>query len=135
MNNLPDLPKRNKTKEMDFGVWLKNYTEKNPHLVSTGLELKQTEKDTIPFSAVTPQQIAFGIGAKSSKGVWIRVQGLNGEQDYVFLVNAQSYVVIRYPKLVCWIDIEDLIKERDTSSKKSLSSFRAREIAVHSINL
>ena len=133
---MPDLPKQNKHKEMDFGVWLKNYTMKNPHSVTTGLECKQTtDKDSISFSVVTPQQVAFGMGAKSSKGVWIRVQGLNGEQDYIFMVNSPSYVVIRYPKIVCWIDIETFILERDRSKRKSLTSSRATEISIRTVKL
>jgi len=135
MNKLPELPKQNKTREFDFGVWLKNYTEKHPHLISTGLETKQTTTDSIPFSVVTPKQVAFGMGAKSSKGVWIRVQGLNGEQDYVFLVNSPSMIVIRFPKIVCWIDIETFIMERDRSKRKSLTSSRACEISIRTVKL
>jgi hypothetical protein len=132
---MPPLPKQNKKLEGDFGVWLKNYTEKHPHLVTTGLECKQTTTDSIPFSVVTPQQVAFGMGAKSSKGVWIRVQGLNGEMDYIFMVNSPSYIVIRYPSIVCWIDIETLILERDRSKRKSLTSQRASEISIRTIKL
>lgn len=132
---MPPLSKEHKTREMDFGVWLKNYTEKHPLLVTTGLECKQTTTDSISFSAVTAQQVAFGMGAKSSKGVWIRVQGLNGEQDYFFVVNSPSHIVIRYPKVVCWIDIETFILERDRSKRKSLTVDRALAICVRSVKL
>jgi len=132
---MPDLPKQHKAREMDFGGWLKNYTEKHPHLLATGLETKQTTTDSIPFSVVTPQQVAFGMGAKSSKGVWIRVQGLNGEQDYIFLVNSPSMIVIRFPKIVCWIDIENFIIERDPPKRKSLTSERAAEISIRTVKL
>lgn len=132
---MPPLTKLHKGRETDFGVWLKNYTEKHPHLVTTGLECKQTTTDSISFSVVTPQQVAFGMGAKSSKGVWIRVQGLNGEQDYFFVVNSPSYVVIRYPNVVCWVDIETLIMERDRSKRKSLTSERAEAISIRTVKL
>lgn len=136
MSHLPDLPKIHKTKEMDFGVWLKEYTMKNPHPVSTGLECKQTtDKDSILFSAVTPQQIAFGMSIKSSKGAWIRVQGLNGEPDYIFMCNSPSNVVIRYPKGVCWIDIETFVLERDRSNRKSLTWDRACEISIRTVKI
>lgn len=133
MNNLPPLPQQNKKKEATFGVWLKGYTEDNPPIVTTGLELKQTNKNSIPFSVVKPKQIASGVKAKSGKGVWIRVQGGKGEQDYIYVVNAQSYIVIKFPKVKCWIDIEEFIKERDTSKRKSLTVERAVMIADHVI--
>lgn len=134
-NMLPDLPQRNRKKEADFGVWLKNYTEKHPFLITTGIECKQTEKDSIPFSVVTSQQVAFGMAAKSSKGVWIRVQGLSGEQDYIFLVNSPSHVVIRFKKVVCWIDIETFVLERDRSKRKSLTVDRAMAISIRTVTL
>lgn len=128
---LPPLPQQNKKKEATFGVWLKGYTEKYPPKVTTGLELKQTNKNSIPFSVVKPKQIANAIKAKSKKGVWIRVQGGKGEQDYIYVVNAESYVVIKFPNVKCWIDIEAFIKERDASKRKSLTVDRAIKIASY----
>jgi hypothetical protein len=133
MNNLPLLPKQNKKKEADFGVWLKGYTENNPPTITTALECKQTETHSIPFSEVTSKQIAYG--KKMKTGAWIRIQGINGEPDYIYVVNAESYIVIKYPKLKCWIDIDKFVEERDTSKRKSLTSGRAREIATHIIPL
>lgn len=131
MNNLPHLPQQNKKKEADFGVWLKGYTEDNPPTVTTGLECKQTETNSIAFSEVTSKQIAYG--RKMKTGAWIRVQGLNGEPDYIYVVNAKSYIVIKYPNVKCWIDIEAFVKERDTSKRKSLTVERAVIIADHII--
>jgi len=128
---LPELPKQNKKKEADFGVWLKGYTEGNPPIITTGLECKQTETDNIAFSEVTPKQIAYG--RKMKTGAWIRVQGTNGEPDYIYVVNAESYIVIKYPNVKCWIDIEAFVKERDTSKRKSLTSEQAKKIATHTI--
>ena len=128
-----DLPKQNKKREAIFGIWLKNYTENNPPTVTTALECKQTETNSISFSEITQKQIAYG--RKMKTGAWIRIQGLNGEPDYIYVVNAESYIVIQYPKVKCWIDVEMFVKERDTSNRKSLTSERACEIATHTIPL
>lgn len=124
---MPPLPKQNKKKEATFGVWLKGYTEKYPPKVTTALECKQTEKYSIPFSEVTSKQIAYGLKMKT--GAWIRVQGLNGEPDYIYVVNAKSYIVIKFPNVKCWIDVEEFVKERDTSKRKSLTVEKAMFIS------
>lgn len=132
---MPPLPKQNKKLEADFGIKLKAYIEKNPFKISTGIELKQTETDSIPFSAVEPQQVAHGLRTKSDKGVWIRVQGTNGEQDYIWLVNTPSYVAIKFKSGTCFIDIETFVLERDRSKRKSLTWERAKEIALREVKL
>ncbi len=131
MNKLPQLPKQNRKKEATFGVWLKGYTEKHLPLESEAYELKQTQTNSIAFSEITPKQIAFGKSIKSPQGAWIRVQGLNGEPDYIYLVNARSFIVIKFPRIICWIDVDRLVEERDTSKRKSLTVDRAIKIASY----
>src|ERR1035437_6369589 len=98
---LPNLPEQHKTKEADFGVQLKAYFEK--HKPETcGIETKHTRgKDSLPFSEVKPEQIVFANNASGDKGAWIRTLGMNGEQDYVWLKNEISFIVIKYPKFYC----------------------------------
>lgn len=126
---LPNLPKQNKSKEADFGVYLKNWVEENPFNYSCSMELKQTESNSISFSCLDAKQIAYALKVKSNKGCWIRVIGLDGQPDYVWMFKEIAYVVIRYPTMFCFIDISVFIQERDTSKRKSLTSTRAKEIA------
>ena len=127
---MPPLPKQNKQKEASFGVYLKDFVERNPFKITTFIETKQTETDTIPFSCLETKQIAFGMLTKSNKGVWIRVQGLNGEQDYIWAVNSPSYIAIKFKSGFCFLDIETFIMERDRSKRKSLTWGRACELAI-----
>ncbi len=133
---MPDLPKQNKTKEADFGVYLKNWVEKNPLSFSCSLELKQvTETDSIPFSCVEPKQIAYAQKISSNKGCWIRVVGLDGQPDYVWLINSPAYIVIKYPKQFSFITIGTFLMEKERSKRKSLTSTRAEEISVKTVKL
>lgn len=67
-------------------------------------ELKQTQKDYLPFSAVMPHQL-----------------------DALCIV--KGTVVIKYPEFFCLIYVDTFIKERNSSDRKSLTSERAKEIA------
>lgn len=71
-------------------------------------ELKQTNKDYISFSALAPHQL------EALK----RVKGM---------------VVIKYPDFFCLIDIQDWIRENELSSRRSLTSSRAKEIATWTV--
>lgn len=129
MTKLPDLPRVLKHKEADFGLRFRKWIESNPRF-SSSFELKQTNKDSIPFSCVEQTQLDWGMRIKSNKGALIRVQGVNGEPDYIWCRNMPAYIVIKYPKLFCLIDIETFILEKKKSKRKSLTSKRAIEIAI-----
>lgn len=130
--NLPDLPQRNKKLEADFGVLLKGHVERNPFKVTTFIETKQTETDSILFSCLEAKQAAHGLLTKG-KGVWIRIQGLSGEQDYVWAAGSPSHVAVKFKSGYCLIDIELFILERDSSKRKSLTWERAREISIRTV--
>jgi len=68
-------------------------------------ELKQTQTDSIPFSAVVDHQV-------TAREI---VSGM---------------VVIKYPKFFVVIPIDIFIDERKKSSRKSLMSSRAKEIST-----
>ena len=133
MNNLPDLPKQHKKKEANFGVYLKDWTEKHPFNITTFIETKQTETDTIPFSCLETKQIAHGLLTTGSKGVWIRVQGLSGEQDYIWAVNSPSYIAIKFKSGFVFIGIETFIMEKERSKRKSLTWERAQAISIRTV--
>ncbi len=126
---LPPLPKQYKTKESDFGIELREWLMKNPRYACS-IETKQTAKPYISFNVVEQKQLNFGMAVKSNKGVLIRVQGIQGEADYIYLRNNPAYITIKYPKGFVLIDVETFIQEKARSRRKSLTWDRAKEIAI-----
>jgi hypothetical protein len=123
---LPELPKQNKHREADFGVSIK---EKYDPLITSSIELKDTgEKDYLNFSEVTDAQIAYALAIQSSKGVWVRTLGLNGQPDYIFMRNEPARIAIKYPNGISVIEINDFLIERNISKRKSLTWERAKSI-------
>lgn len=86
-------------------------------------------KDSLPFSAVTEDQINYALAIRGSKGVVIRVMGGGGEPDYAYARNMPAYIVISYPRGFAVIGIMEFIREREESKRKSLTWERACEIA------
>lgn len=98
---------------------------------TASFEIKQTATDSISFNAVTSAQIDYGMAIKSKKGVLLRVQAVaEGMPDYIWMREEPAFVVIKYPKCFCIIDIETFVRERDNSLRKSLTEARAKEIAT-----
>lgn len=126
---LPDLPKQNKTNEAEFGLKLKKWMKKNP-MFSCSLEAKQTCTESIPFSEVTNEQLAWGMSIRSNEGIMVRVTGMSGEPDYIWCRNMPSFVVIKYPIGFVLIATPTFIMEKEKSKRKSLLWSRACEIAV-----
>lgn len=67
-------------------------------------ELKQTQTDSIPFSAVMDHQIKA-------------------------LEIVDGYIAIKYPSFFCVINVHVFVEEKKKSDRKSLTSSRAKEIA------
>lgn len=131
---LPPLPTQHKQREATSSIDLKHWIEKNQKF-TCALEVKDSAgKDSIPFSVVADKQIAYANQASGPKGAWIRVQGVNGEQDYIWLINTPSYIVIKYPKCFCIITIGNFLFEKEKSKRKSLTLERAREISTKVIS-
>lgn len=129
---LPELPKQNKKKEADFGIELRKWLKENPFLSSCTFEIKHTRgRESLPFSEIKNEQIAYANKVRSSEGVLIRVHGTNGEPDYNYYRRSPAYIVVRYPKKFYIIPIENLLHEKETSGAKSLTQDRANEIALH----
>jgi hypothetical protein len=127
--NLPELPKQHKQQEAKSGIDLKHWITKNQKF-TCGLETKDSlGKDSIPFSVVSDKQITCANLASGPKGLWVRVQGLNGEQDYIWLINTPSYIAIKFPKCFCIITIGNFLFEKQKSKRKSLTVERAIQIA------
>ena len=105
-------------------------------MVTAAFELKDTRgANSLPFSSVEDHQINYGDAIESDTGVFIRVQGTNGEPDYIYLRGEPSYIVIRYPDYFCIITLDAFKAEKKTSTRKSLTGERAVQIAVRTVSL
>jgi len=117
--------------QTQFGKWVKYNWQK-----STLFELKYSETETLPFAAVKAHQIQNLLNAKHRKVFW-KISDFSPEQkpaDCFLIARAQGYLVIAYaPKedkndTFIMIDIDDFVKEMNTSTRKSLTLTRARQI-------
>jgi len=129
---LPDLPQKNKKKEADFGIRLRHWFEKTKPFPQT-IELKQTETNRFLLSNIKDNQLAFAHGVRSSTGRFVRVQGMNGESDYIWLKEFPSFFAIKYPDCVCILSPE--IIEQEKKRGKSITKERAQEVSVKVIKL
>lgn len=125
---LPALPKQNKKKEADFGLYLRRWLKEHPQF-SMAMELKQTEGNSIPFKEVKDEQLAYAFKIRSNEGVLIRVLGTNGEPDYIWLRNMPSYIFVKFPKFFCAISPDVWVSLKERSPRKSLSSDEAKSSA------
>lgn len=122
-------------REAQFGVLLRHWLRANP-IPTCALELKQTASDSLPFGAVESHQLDYAEAISTSDtGVLIRVQGVNGEPDYLWLRKEPAYMVIRYPNCFALIAIKTFIVEKNLSVRRSLTSKRAKEISTFYVEL
>lgn len=128
-----------KKREADFGRLFRHWLKANP-LVNAAFELKQTTGNSLPFSDVQQHQIeALQAVRENGAGFLYKIpddsMGVK-PFDYAYFNNALSYIVIKYPDHFCLIEPDDFILERDVlSNRKSLTSARAKAIAVISVDL
>lgn len=133
MSNLPNLPQRNKKKEADFGLVLRRWIEKNPYMTCS-FETKYAKNNSILFSEVGDRQLAYAYAIRNdNKGVLIRVQGLDGQPDYVYLRHEPSYICIKYKSCFVLIDPETWELESKRSKRRSLTESRAEAISCLTI--
>lgn len=130
---LPSLPRQIRSQEADFGVEFRRWWEQNP--LSGNFELKHTKgAHSLPFAAVESDQLVVGRAALSTKGTLLRVTvGTPGAPDYVGQIAQPTYIVIRYPAAFYLIPLKIFLSEKEWSSRKSLTSKRASEIAAISV--
>lgn len=112
-----------------FNKWVKNVFKK-----TAAFELKQTQGDSLPFSALQEHQAQALLQARWETFVFkIPDVGYQNPFDCFSLSGVPAYIVIKYPKFFCLIDIETFLLERDRSKRKSLTVDRAKEIATLTI--
>jgi len=115
-----------------FRHWVKKF--KLP--MTCGLEMKDTHgKSSLPFSEVKQAQIDYARAFQSDEGVMIRMTGVEGLQDYMYVRREPSYIVIKYPSCFCIISPDSFELERKRSKRRSLLCSRAKDIATKVIEL
>lgn len=114
-----------------FNKWLKNVYKK-----TGAFELKQTQTNSLPFNAVVDHQEQALMNAKWGVLVYkIPDAGYQNPFDCFVLSGVPAYVVIKYPNVVCVIDIDMFSTEKALSQRRSLTSEKAVELAEFTIKL
>jgi hypothetical protein len=123
------MVKREAKLQEKFGRWLKAiYLEQ---YAGGAFELKQTQGDSLPFSAVKDHQEAALLAVKHGKFYYKIPDDSMGAKpcDCVAMSGLDSYIVIGYEGLgVVMIDIDKWLNEKKTSVRRSLTFSRAKAI-------
>jgi penicillin-binding protein-related factor A (putative recombinase) len=124
-------------REAEFGLLFRHWLRSVKWLGSSAFELKQTTTDSIPFSDVQEHQIVALQAAKGDGLLYKIPDDSRGVKpfDFVFMQTVQAYIVIRFPNLFCLIPVDRFTEERDISERKSLTSARARQIALICVDI
>lgn len=126
-----------KKREADFGTLFRHWLKANP-IISAAFELKQTKKGCIPFAEVKDHQLEALQAAQSKQGILYKApddsMGIK-PFDYFYLRNSLAFVVIKYPKFFVLIEVDEFIKEKKKSDRKSLTESKAKEIASLTVQL
>ena len=124
---LPPLPRQLNKREANWTTnFFKGWLLKNP-LPTGPIEVKQTTKDYLAFSAVAEHQLAALIACTTAQGFWWKVadMGARNAFDIVWYCNSAAWVVIKYPKGFVVIDARVFKAEKQKSPRKSLTWERA----------
>lgn len=123
-------------REVNFSVLFRQWIRRYPPRETAVFELKQTTKDSIPFSCVEDHQLIYNDAILNSpKGVLVRHQGQNGEPDYIYMYRDPVFIVIKYPTFFCFIPLVHFMKEKTVSKRKSLTADRARMICTELVEM
>jgi hypothetical protein len=129
-----------------FKIWIKKNHDPEKNTV---WELKIEKGKSFAFSRVADHQID-GLQSAKHKGLYYKIADAPfGHSGYRFhkpkpfdclFIRGDAYVVIvfyeiRKKKRMYWIDVDKFVEERDTSTRKSLTEDRAKEIAYFESNL
>ena len=125
-------------READFTTLFRHWLRANP-MPSAAFELKYSPTNALPFngsSSVKPHQIDALLAAQTKRGLLYKPpDDSRGVKpcDLLLVANATSYVVICYPTEFHVIPIESYVHEKESSTRQSLTSERARAIADISV--
>ncbi len=135
---LPNLPKQIKKKEADFTTkTFRKWLLSQSNFYTSAFEIKQTETDSLPFSAVKDHQIAALLSVRKNGLLYKISDESRGAKpfDMFFMKNDEAYVVIKYPKVFVLIDIEAFVEKKKKEKKKSLSTSEALKIATIAVKI
>jgi len=118
-------------KEAKSSIKFRHWLMANPQM-TCAYEMKDTRgKSSFPMSEWKEAQEIFAEAIRyGKKGVLIRTEGVKGLPDYVYLHNAPSYVVIKYPKGFTIISGDALALEKKRADTNLLTYGRAKDIAI-----
>ena len=114
-----------------FNNYVKNILLPQYDSCAFAFELKHTRGKTyLNFSEVKSHQIAALLAVKNQNFVYKISDSAIGQKpfDSIAFKKCLAYVVVKYPKNFYMIGIDSWIAERNTSTRKSLTEDRAKEI-------
>lgn len=124
-----------KKREAEFTTYFREWLKYKYYGESSVFEIKQTTKDSIPFSALKEHQIDALMSVNETvRGFSYKIpDDSRGVKpfDLVHYKRAPAFVVIKYPTMFCVISIINFIAEEGKSKRKSLTLERAIEIASY----
>ncbi len=111
--------------QRQFSHWLKAV-----HKQTGCFELKLAKTNSLPYSSVATHQIEGLLNAKHGTLVYkLPDVGYQTPWDCICLSGVPAYVVVKFPSGVVYgIDIDDFIRQRDASTRKSLTEDEASVI-------
>lgn len=104
MSNLPDLPKKNKQREADFGIEFRHKVEPYLNLFPKDcqFELKQTEDTRFYLRDIKSKQ------RTQNKGLIRLSVATAGSADYMLVTDLPLYIVIKFKRNAYIIPIENI---------------------------
>lgn len=124
-------------REASATIRFRHYLRAHPFERTTWYEVKQTRVSNIPFRAVEQHQLDWLLASKKGTTNYKIPDDSRGVKpvDGIFTKESDAVIVIKYPSCFCIIDVEDFIKAKETSIKKSLTETQARTMALKVVNL
>jgi len=135
---LPPLPAIKNKREANWTTnYLKEWVLEKSTIPSGPIEVKVTTTNSLPFSAVSENQLQDLHKCTTAKGFWYKHPdtGMANRFDVTFYRNSPAYIIIKYPKSFYVITVGTFILEKKNSKRKSLTALRAESIAIISNNL
>ncbi len=120
-------------RESKFGIKFRHWLKAQKLDFSATFELKDcSDKKSFAFSELKEEQENWALSVSEGKGVLMRQMGGNGEPDYTYHYKDPAFVVINFKEGFLVITIQNLLMEKATSSRKSLTYERAQRISSFS---
>jgi len=117
-------------RESKFSLRFRHWLKAKKLDFSATFELKDcSDKKSFAFSELAEAQENWALAISEGMGVLMRQMGGNGEPDYTYHYKDPAYIVINFAEGFCVITIQNLLQEKATSKRKSLTYDRAKQIA------